>query len=343
MGEKVLSNKKLSYIINEKLKDKEKNKENVEKKPLETSEKSQDKNVKTFSQESSNGMKKLTVSEAIEKANEIADKYKKGDYLNAPDSLGLEKVDVPNKSKEDIEKQANELVSDKYETSKEKSNSSFDNKIDEILKSNQNLLAKNEQNKKDINAYYDSSKKETENQALKRGLARSSIVIGELATIENSRANELANLLSTFQNKLDENEIQIQKYANEKEQAIEELDIKKALEIEQKISSISEEYEKTKKDAISFNNNVEKLEAEYKLSLEKQKQEKQREALKMQKTYGTNYLEEEMKQKQYDFLKNYLDSLEPSYALSILLTNKEFKSMLQDKYTKLYKYIADKA
>lgn len=338
-----MSNKKLSYIINEKLKDKEKDKENDEKKPLETSEKSQDKNVKTFSQESSNDMKKLTVSEALEKANEIADKYKKGDYLNTPDSLGLEKVDVPSKSKEDIKKQANELVSDKYETSKEKSNSSFDNKIDEILKSNQNLLAKNEQNKKDINAYYDSSKKETENQALKRGLARSSIVIGELATIENSRANELANLLSTFQNTLDENEKQIQKYANEKEQAIEELDIKKALEIEQKISSISEEYEKTKKDAISFYNNVEKLEAEYKLSLEKQKQEKQREALKMQKTYGTNYLEEEMKQKQYDFLKNYLDSLEPSYALSILLTNKEFKSMLQDKYTKLYKYIADKA
>lgn len=334
-----MSNKKLSNIISEKLKSKEKEEENKQKKSFEQENKEQENNFEKDKEE----MKKLTVSEALEKANEIAEKYKRGDILEAPKNLGLEKIDVPSKTNEQIEKEANNLVSEKYETSKQKSNSNFNNKIDEILKANENMILKNEQNKKDINSYYDASKKETENQALKRGLARSSIVIGELASIENSRANELSNLLSSFQNSLDENEKQIQKYTQEKEQAIEELDIKKALEIEQKISSLLDEYEKTKNDAISFNNNVDKLEAEYRLSFEKQKQEKQKEALKMQKTYGTNYQEEEMRQKQYDFLENYLDSLEPSYALNILLTNKEFKIMLQDKYSKLYKHIASKA
>ena len=177
---------------------------------------------------------------------------------------------------------------------------------------------------------------------LKRGLARSSIVIGELAEIEGSRANDLSKLLNSFQESLNNNEKQIQEYNSQKQQAIEEFDIKKALELENKISSLTEEYEKAKKDAITFNNNVEKLEAEYKKDLEKQKLEKQKETLKLKQAYGDDYYKEEMHQKQYEFLESYLDSLDPDYALNLLLTNKDFKIMLQDKYATLYKHIANK-
>lgn len=287
-------------------------------------------------------LNKMTVNEALEEANKIAEKYKSGDFIDAPDSLNLEKIDVPNKSEQEISNEAEKSVNEKFEEAKKTSNKNYENKINEILKNNEKLISKNQENQKEINSYYDASKKETENQMLKRGLARSSIVIGELASIEGSRASELAKLLSSFEQTLDSNEKQIQEYNSLKEQAIEELDIKKALEIENKISSLTEEYEKAKKDAISFNNNIEKLQAEYKKDLDKQKLEKQKETLKLKSTYGDDYFKEELHQKQYDFLESYLDSLEPSYALNLLLTNKEFKIMLQDKFATLYKHIANK-
>jgi len=62
----------------------------------------------------------------------------------------------------------------------------------------------------------------------------------------------------------------------------------------------------------------------------------------MQDKYGINYQEVMIKEKQYEYLKSYLDSLEPRYALNLLLTNKEFKNILGQNYSTLYKYINDK-
>ena len=337
-----MNRQKFVNTVNEKLKKLEDEKEKTNEKSNEEESNSCENNSFLSDKKQESSLKNLTVKEALEEANKIGEKYKSGDHINAPESLNLEKISVPNKSKEEISKQAKNSISEKYENSKANSNKSFENKIDEILKNNQHLISKNEDNKKEINDYYDSSKKETENQMLKRGLARSSIVIGELAKIEGSRANDLSKLLNSFQESLNNNEKQIQEYNSQKHQAIEEFDIKKALELENKISSLTEEYEKAKKDAITFNNNVEKLEAEYKKDLEKQKLEKQKETLKLKQTYGDDYYKEEMHQKQYEFLESYLDSLDPDYALNLLLTNKDFKIMLQDKYATLYKHIANK-
>lgn len=371
MEEIILTNKTFSNLINEKLKKKKQQDEETQKAEQkikeEPTEKSKSIIAKSFATEnayaektdnlsdnetakksagkksSSTEIKDLSADQALNKVYEIEQKYLSGDYIDLPDSLGLEKVEVPNKTKEEISNQAKNEITSKYDLTKEKSNQSFQNKIDDIIKSNQSLISKNQENKNQINSYYDASKKETENQALKRGLARSSIIIGELASLEGSRANELANLLNSFQTTLDANQKKIEEYQAQKQQAIEELDIKQALEIEQKISDLTDEYNKARQDAISFNNNVQKLETEYEFEKQARKQELQHEALKIDSTYKKNYIEQEMRQKQYDFLKEYFDSLEPSYALNLLLTNKSFKDILGNRYPLLYQHIAERA
>lgn len=345
--EETILNKNFSKIINEKLKKKETEEEKDTAEKANNQTKSFSSDTKTSTQTNSNtenseDLKKLSANEALEKVAEIAQNYRVSDTVDAPDSLGLEKIDVPNKTQEEIENLAKSQVESQYNTSKGKSNQSFQNKIDDIIQSNQSIIEKNQENKDQINSYYDNSVKETENQALKRGLARSSIVIGELASIEGSRANELSKLLTSYQSALDENQKKIQDYEVQKQQAIDNLDIQQALAIEEKISSLTEEYNKARKEAITFNNNVEKLEAEYKLDLDKRKQEKEQTALKIDKTYGTDYIEQEIQQKQYDFLEQYFDSLEPNYALNLLLTNKNFKTVLKSNYSKLYQHIAKK-
>ena len=62
---------------------------------------------------------------------------------------------------------------------------------------------------------------------------------------------------------------------------------------------------------------VEKLEAEYKLTLDKQKQDKKKQNLALEEKYGNDIYKQEIQEKQYTYLKNYFESLEPKYALSV--------------------------
>lgn len=337
---------KFSNLVNQKLKKQEEDDE--EKKKLaeqNINDTNSVKAIKSQSAESENQVKtdnSLSADDAIEEAKKIASDYRDNGYLNAPDSLGLEKIKVNKKSDDDIISEAKNSLKDKFNSSKEKTSSSFESKINDILNSNKNLEKKKQSSESSINSYYDSSIKETENQALKRGLARSSIIIDEISKLEGSRASELSDILNNYQSSLSENENQIIELTKQREKALDDLDISNALELENKINTLTEKYNKEKEDAIKFNNNVEKLEVEYKLNLDKQKTQNQKEILAMQDKYGINYQEIMIKNKQYEYLKSYLDSLEPKYALNLLLTNKEFKNILGQNYSALYKYINDK-
>lgn len=286
--------------------------------------------------------KSLSTKEALDGAKKIKEEYESGAVIDAPSSLGLEKIEVINKSDNDIVSEAKKSLEGKYNASKDKTNESFSNKINSIIESNKNLISGSEEDKQSINLLYDKSIKETENQALKRGLARSSIIISEISSLEGSRANELSKILTNLETNLKSNEEQIKQLSEQKDKALETLDLESAIELDSEITKLTEKYQKAREDAIKFNNNVEKLEAEYKLDLDKQKQSKLKENLALEKQYGVNYQELEMKQKQFDYLKNYLDTLDRDYALNLLLTNKEFKQILGNKYSNMYKYISEK-
>ena len=84
------------------------------------------------------------------------------------------------------------------------------------------------------------------------------------------------------------------------------------------------------------------MKAEYKLDLDKQKTDKQESITKLESEYKTNYTEKAIKQAQFEYLKNYFDSLDKEYAISLFLTNKDLKDILEDNYSKMYKYLTNK-
>ena len=311
---------------------------------VETTENSEAKAPKTFnaSEEKINPLKELTAEQAIDEAKKIAQKYNSGNVSNAPETLELEKIKIEEKDDNDFIEEAKKSLQNKYELSKDKTDQSFKTKINNLIAENESHKKKSEENQNKINQYFDQSIKETENQALKRGLARSSIVIGELSSIEESRANELAQILKDYQQSLDENEKQMKALEEQKENALSTLDIEMALDVEEKIQKLKQEYNKTKEDAIKFNNNVTKLQAEYQLDREKQNQSTLEKTLSMDNKYKTNFYENQIKQSQFEYLQNYLDSLEPEYSLDLLLTNKELKKILGDNYSLMYRHIKNK-
>ena len=283
-----------------------------------------------------------SLSEIINDLKNIERDLSKDNYIDAPESLNLTKIDVPTKSEDELEALAKNSLNKKYGDKKTSTNDSFEKQIQNLISSKETLKDNASIKQNNINKIYDKGIKETESQMLKRGLARSSIVIGELSALEGDRANELAEILQDLETKLSSTEANISSLEKQKDDALASLDIEYAIELEEEISKVKDDYNKARNDAIEFNNNIDKLEAEYKLKLDEQKTEKKKELNQLKDKYGTDYTAMLIKEKQFDYLKSYFSSLEPNYAFNLFLTNKEFQNILGDRYTEMYQYLRER-
>ena len=327
--------------------DEEKDKEAEQKADDKNSEKQEDTDlnasVKTATISApSEELKNKTAEEIFEDLNKIETTLGTNDYIDAPESLGLSKVDVPEKSDDELIETAKQSLENKYSTQKKNTNQTFEQKIQNILDSKESYKQTASNKKAQVEDIYNASRQETENQALKRGLARSSIVISQLANIENSKASELSNILNQLQADLDGAEVSIKSLEEEKQTALNDLDIAYAIELEEQIEAVKSDYAKARQEAIDFNNKVLELEAEYKLKLDEQKVDKQTSLAKLKDQYNVDYTAKQIEEQKYEYVKKYLDSLDKDYALSLLLTNKKFQVVLGNNYSKLYQYIKNK-
>jgi len=334
----------ISSKVNSKLKTiEEEKKDEIEKLTTDQSSKNETSQPKTFlattSDNNEEELKNKSVEEVIEDLKNIENSYKNNNYIDAPDELELSYVEVPNKSEDELIKVAKDSLEHKYNSQKENTTKNFEKEIDNLLASRETYQKNADEQSRKISEIYNENVKETEEQALKRGLARSSIIINQISEINADKANQLVNVLNTLQDNINSNQSKIDELNYEKNLALTNLDIEYAIELEEKIQKTLEDYNKARQDAIDFNNSVSKLQAEYKLDLDKQKLDKQETLTKLESEYGVNYTKNKIKTDQYNFLKKYFDSLDKDYALSLFLTNKEFKNILQTKYTDMYEYL----
>lgn len=210
------------------------------------------------------------------KANNPFEELEKIDefYRNkagADDGLGLKELDEPIDTREDIEKRVTASADAKYDKLKKAEQDKYDERVRASEKSKsqaQNNFAASESK---INSYYDASVTAAENQALKRGLARSSIIIGQLDGIEKSRASELSSSAANLAKTLSDIDANLNSLEAKRNSALESLDLEYASEVQTEIEKAVSDLNKKKQEVIDFNNKVKQLEGEYGLKKEKQK------------------------------------------------------------------------
>ena len=96
---------------------------------------------------------------------------------------------------------------------------------------------------------------------------------GYAAIVKQVRDKEFSKEIKTREIQFEtdkDNAVHMAKLEAEKETALNNLDIEYAIELDNGIIKIKDDYQKAQKEAIEFNNNVEKLKAQYKLDKEKQ-------------------------------------------------------------------------
>lgn len=296
------------------------------------------------SQSLSSDAEKFT--ELEDKFNEIDSKYEgvSVDESKYDSSLDLERKTFEELTDEQIESQAKDSLKG-YENESKQSieNDYLANKeaIDENLA--QSKISKDEL-KETLKQDYDEAKVSASNDAIKRGLARSSIIVNKLAKFDESMLGEFTQIekdyLTTTENlTTQKNLLEVQK-----QNALDSFDIAYAVKLGDKINSITEQLQAKEAEVIEYNNKMEQLEKEYEAEMLNNLADAKNDAgksnldyLEYVSKYGIVALENVKAKEKYDATLKYLNGLSKEKAISELENNSFFKNQLKNYYETLVK------
>lgn len=212
--------------------------------------------------------------EELEKYLDIVERDYKDQEVDAelPEYLDLEEKEFSKKSQQDIEKEATAEADLNYTQNKEKLETEKQEEEKALEEQKKTLNEKAQELAAQTNTLYDHARVTTENDALKRGLARSSIVLLELSGIEEARAAELSTLQKDLEQNLSSVENQLQELSASFNTALKELDLARAAEIKEGIEAKVKEMEKAQNEVLEYNNKIKELEHKYNVSVDERRQ-----------------------------------------------------------------------
>lgn len=191
------------------------------------------------------------------------------EYKNSPDrTYGDTKI--PNTVEKTYEKPTNEQTIDKadseisplYQAKMQSLTSESNMKQQNLEDKKDELYQRAEESLKELRKSYDSAKENTSNEALKRGLARSSIVMNLLNDLEGERINATGGILSQRDKELDSVSKQIDDLKVKLLNDTNVLNEERAKEINQRIDELVDKYNKEEKEIAEYNNKLRQQKAE---------------------------------------------------------------------------------
>ncbi|HEY8444288.1 MAG TPA: hypothetical protein VIL24_05785 [Clostridia bacterium] len=252
--------------------------------------------------------------------------------------LELEKLEYKPLTDQEIEELAKSSLADYYtKTSRaiEQDAQNQQKNLDDYKKQLYDALAIKEQNIVDS---FDQTKKDVASQALKRGLARSSIALAMEKELDAQKARELAQARNAYIEQAAQIDYQIADLEAKKQAALNDLDITYAAKLAIEINELKNERAEKIKEVLKYNNELAKYQAEYNIDRLKAEQDLtlgQYEILK-KKTEGLEALEKELEQqkqqKKFEYILDYLNSMPKAEAIKAAETDSVIKNALDTYY-----------
>ena len=262
-----------------------------------------------------------------------------GVVLDAPDSLGLSKLQYEGATDEEIQLSAEKVAEQAYQKNLQSLLSKNEQAADKIQSSKTSLSETLENRLQSIDSDYDSAKKSAENQAIRRGLARSSIIMGQIQAFDEARLSTKHAEEKSYAEAITDLENKLYDLDESKAAAIESLDIDKLNSVTEQIQKLTKERDDKLTEVLKYNNTVSEKEAKYKKDLELQKLNLQTQALK---NLTSGEIAKKVSEEKLSAAKTYFDAVTPSEAVALLLTDTKVKGALGSNYTYLLNYYRSK-
>ena len=293
--------------------------------------------VKVQSQKVQDNEEKSAYENLQDKIEEIKNQYdvkpEKGEELST--DLNLTKKDYITKSEEELKTEAENSLKDYKDAQMSSINSKLENSLNALDGKEESLVNSANTQKAQLESYYEDAKRKAENDALKRGLQRSSIVINNLNAFDNDKISKLMEIDTQLSTEINELNQEIANLNNEREQAIKDFDIEYALKLNDKISQLQQEIQDRNDEITEYNNKIAEIEAEYRKSVIESNNKTQEDYLDNLIKYGENQsIIDSMRNNAYaQVIDEYLNSLSKADALNELQNNSYIRDLLGNNYS----------
>lgn len=263
-----------------------------------------------------------------------------------PPSLDLDEIEYTPKSDEELAKNAADSLEYDKTADLNDVNNKYSSSESKIKNSIQDEKTSFEQQYKNLESLYKELAEKSKNNAIKNGIARGSILTSELEALENDKTASVQDVKSAYENAIDSYSEQLDGLKASKEQALEELDLKYAAELQEKIDKLKKEQDATVLKYEKYNNSVKEKQADYSAQrakdvqnyLQKQAQNAAKNA-ETQAAYEAQYGYSGEKQKnyaaRYELALDFYTSLSPEIAADALEASPSMKYYLGNYYEKL--------
>jgi hypothetical protein len=287
--------------------------------------------------------KKKTANDLLNSINEINNKFNPSTNVETLNNVQLERLNFNKKSNEEIESQAKNMLADFKNAGIKKIEDNNVSKQNELLNNKKDVEQKTIENKNQVSNYYEEAKNDASDEALKRGLSRSSIVINQLNAYDNNAIEEYKKLDKDLTNKTDAINFELNALNGQLQDALNDFNISYAVKLQEKINGLNEELKKEEEEILKYNNEIAIKEAQFNNDLTKLQKEledsdwdKNIDLVDIYGKYGSNVVSKIKQENILSATKQYLNGLSKQEALEII-NDKDIKLALGSLYDILLK------
>lgn len=267
------------------------------------------------------------LEEELKKIDGQFDLYGKNVY-DLPKSVGYEELSYTPLTDDEIRQYAAAALAEYKLAGAKQIKDSAERNAADLAASKSGLETAAQKKQQEIDAVYDSAKQSSSNDALKRGLARSSIIINKLGALENGKAQAKTDTAQSLFDGIAEIDGKLNRLETEKLDALDEFDIVYAAKLSQEIQKLNEERQKRMDDVIKYNNELKAAEAKYGLDYAKTDSALDQDAYSRNAEIAEKDLLSKMQQsvyeQKYGVVSEYLYNMKPADAVKDLEDNKSF-------------------
>ena len=293
--------------------------------------------------------------EVTKKLEELEKQYQ--DYLNSqkkevnldelfPPTLGLEKIQFTPETDQSITDRATAEIDFEKAEDVRGVEGKYSSKIGGVEKDM--FSATEDKHKKDdeLDALFSEKREKQKNASVKNGMARGSVLVSLLEDINQDEMKTAQEVEDAYINTISQLNDEMDRLSAERENALNELDLKYATELKEKIAELKEDRDAVVAKYTKYNNNVDEKEAKYQKDrqediakyLEDQRQEEVKKA-EEQRAYEAKYgySGEKLKNysERYNLAYDFYMSLSAEIAADALAASPNMKFYLGNYYDKL--------
>lgn len=278
----------------------------------------------------------MTESQLAGELNKIDDLYKVSASDSLPDPIEYERLEYDAPTDEEIEENAASALEDYRKTGIEDIENDSANRIED--KENERTAAKKtgEEAAAEAAARYEKAIGDFESDALKRGLARSSIALNKSEELQSEKVKALTDIRDSVNGELSRIDGEINALVSDREKALSDFNIAYAAKLTEKISELTEKRDEKQAEVLKYNNSLAEKERE--------------DQLRMLELYGKMSEQEgsvpesklaEYYEAKYNVIREYLSGLDADKAAREIKDNPLLRNSVSDYfYYRLYNEFA---